>query len=433
MIQRVKLLLCIGVAFSSGFGGNGFGGSVTAAELPHYADKQHLGVASCASSVCHGSVKSKTSSAVRQNEYVIWSRLDRHRISYNTLLNEESKAIARKLGLKSAHTADICLDCHADNVADNLRGPRFQIDDGVGCEACHGGAENYISSHVDSDTPRDEVLHAGLYPTDEPRARAKLCLSCHLGVGDKMATHDIMGAGHPRISFELDTFGALQPAHYVMDQDYKDNKWAGSSVELWSIGQVEASRQTLILIRDRLKTNGLFPELALFDCHSCHHSMSDQKWLANDRSNLPPGSVRLNDANFVMLFAIASVVSPDLERSLKKGLRSLHQTVAKGGSVKKQIASLLTMLDSLDGKLDNANLNSVVPNLRKAIVKRAAAGKLNDYVGAEQATMAVDMLLSVEGKRAKHAKSLEKLYKSVNDEDNFEPYQFAKAMKKLAG
>jgi len=429
MIQRVKLLLCTGIA---AFGVSVMGG-VTAAELPHYSDTQHLGVASCASSVCHGSVRSRTSTAVRQNEYVIWSRQDRHRISYNTLLNDESKAIAKKLGLKSAHTADICLDCHADNVATHLRGSRFQIDDGVGCEACHGGAENYISSHVDADTPRDEVLNAGLYPTDDPRARAKLCLSCHLGVGDKMATHDIMGAGHPRISFELDTFGALQPAHYVLDKDYKDNKWAGSSVELWSIGQVEAARQTLLLIRDRLNTKGLFPELALFDCHSCHHSMSDQKWVANDRSSLPPGSVRLNDANFVMLLAISSVVSQDLERSLKKGLRSLHQTVGKGSNVKNQIVSLLALLDSLDGKLDKVDLNAVVPKLRKAIVKRAAAGKLNDYVGAEQATMAVDMLLSVEGKRAKHAKSLENLYKSVNDEDNFEPNKFARAMKKLAG
>ena len=67
-----------------------------------------------------------------------------------------------------------------------------------------------------------------------------------------MANHNIMGAGHPRISFELDTFSWLQPAHYNLDEDYRAEKWAGSSLELWTIGQVEAARQTLGLIKDGL-------------------------------------------------------------------------------------------------------------------------------------------------------------------------------------
>ena len=425
MTHAFKILMCTSAMLL-------FASNVIA-ELPQYDDTKHLGVASCASSVCHGSVQSRSSTAVRQNEYVIWSRRDRHRISYTTLLNEESKAIAKKLGLINAHEADICLDCHADNVAVELRGPKFQIDDGIGCEGCHGGAENYISSHVDSDTSRIEKLDAGLYPTDDAHARAKLCLSCHLGVGNKMATHEIMGAGHPRISFELDTFSALQPAHYVMDKDYRENKWSGSSVELWSVGQIEASRQTLMLISERLHSKGLFPELALFDCHSCHHSMSDQKWQANERSNLSPGSVRLNDANFVMLFAIASVVSPDMEKSLKASLKGLHSSVNNGGDVKQRISGLLIILDRLDSDLDAADLDSMTTKLRKTIVKRAAAGKLNDYVGAEQATMALDMLLSLEGERSKHAKWLDKLYDSVSDEDHFEPYKFSKVMRQFAG
>ena len=172
------------------------------ADVPQYSEEQHLGVASCASGVCHGSVRGRTATPVNQNEYVIWSRRDRHRIAYNTLLTDESKQIASKLGLKNAHEADMCLDCHADNVPEEKRGERFQITDGVGCESCHGGAERFISTHVDPDTGRAENIEAGLYPTDDPRARAKLCLSCHLGTSEKMASHDIMGAGHPRISFE---------------------------------------------------------------------------------------------------------------------------------------------------------------------------------------------------------------------------------------
>ena len=83
-----------------------------------------------------------------------------------------------------------------------------------------------------------------------------------------------------RISFELDTFGALQPPHYVVDDDYKAEKWHGSQIDLWAIGQVTAAKQTLALIDDRLEQGGLFPEIALFDCHACHQCERQEGLLA---------------------------------------------------------------------------------------------------------------------------------------------------------
>jgi len=47
-----------------------------------------------------------------------------------------------------------------------------------------------------------------MYPTEEPMERARLCLSCHLGTERKFATHEIMGAGHPRLAFELELYGS---------------------------------------------------------------------------------------------------------------------------------------------------------------------------------------------------------------------------------
>lgn len=86
-------------------------------------------------------------------------------------------------------------------------------------------------SHADNVT-------AGLYPTDRVADRAELCLSCHLGNGDKFATHRIMAAGHPRQSFELDTFTELwrtagrQP-HYRVDADYRQRKSSSSHSYTW--------------------------------------------------------------------------------------------------------------------------------------------------------------------------------------------------------
>ena len=111
------------------------------APLPQDDNYKHQGVASCASSFCHGALNEKSTYTVLQNEYITWTRHDRHAKAYNTLLTDESKRIAANLGLKNAHTADMCLDCHADNVQDSQRGVLFDISDGVGCEACHGGAE----------------------------------------------------------------------------------------------------------------------------------------------------------------------------------------------------------------------------------------------------------------------------------------------------
>ena len=71
VINTLSALSGIGLLFMS---------SMTFAEpeLPHYAEDKHLGVASCSSSTCHGSVRPWQNANVFQNEYVTWSREDAH-------------------------------------------------------------------------------------------------------------------------------------------------------------------------------------------------------------------------------------------------------------------------------------------------------------------------------------------------------------------
>src|SRR5579862_2835448 len=116
---------------------------------------KHLGVASCAASVCHGKLTAQTGRDVALNEYRIWLEQDRHSQAYRALDNPRSRSIAANLGLPSASAAKICLDCHADNVPANQRGPKFQLSDGVQCEACHGGSEKWIETHT-----QQTVTHA---------------------------------------------------------------------------------------------------------------------------------------------------------------------------------------------------------------------------------------------------------------------------------
>jgi hypothetical protein len=86
------------------------------------------------------------------------------------------------------------------------------VTDGVGCEACHGPADKWIRSHTAPGATHADNVAKGMYPTEKPVEQAKLCLSCHVGDSSRFVSHRIMGAGHPRLSFELDTFAQLAPA-----------------------------------------------------------------------------------------------------------------------------------------------------------------------------------------------------------------------------
>ena len=398
--------------------------------LPQYSEDAHIGVATCASSVCHGSVRPRSSTSVSQNEYVVWSRLDTHKNAYSILLSEESYWIAKNLGLENAHEAQVCLDCHADNVATEKQGTRFQIEDGVGCEACHGGSERYLSSHTDPNRTHQQNVDDGLYPTDRLEERAKLCFSCHVGDEQKIASHEIMGAGHPRLSFELDTFGALQPAHYTLDDDYLSKKWSSDHVTIWALGQVEAGYQTLKLIEEHLSKDKLFPELSLFDCHSCHHPMSNLRWEQRAMVDLPPGSVRLNDAGFSMLSSIARVVLPRRADSLEQQIRGLHQATASKGDILRAASELSKTITQLKTAINRyESIEEQSDALLGDVVATGGAGGFRDYVAAEQAVMAVDLLMDSVVKRELNNEWLDQLYVSVEDEDIFDPYSFADVMR----
>ncbi len=122
----------------------------------------------------------------------------------------------------------------------------------------------------------------------------------------------MMGAGHPRMAFELDTFTAVEPAHFKPDTDWEKRKRMWDGVKVWAIGQaLVVSEMMDVLVDPKRGRDGLFPELVLFDCHACHHPMSDSRW-APRVAGLGPGSVRLNDSSMLMVRQIAHVVDPPL-------------------------------------------------------------------------------------------------------------------------
>ncbi|XOV78038.1 MAG: multiheme c-type cytochrome [Aestuariibacter sp.] len=408
-----------------------------AAPVPQYDGLKREGVASCASSTCHGSVFPRAASKVAQNEYVTWSRHDAHAQAYKTLLTEESKLIAEKLGLPNAHEAGICLDCHADNVAENQHGERFVLADGVGCEACHGGAENYLDSHTNPDTTHAENIANGLYPTDNPTDRAMLCLSCHLGNETKFATHTIMGAGHPRLSFELDTFTILQPLHFEIDEDYRANKVHSDNFHTWVLGQLQTAISTLENIETRLYLDdSLFPEVALFDCHSCHHSMEDIKWNKAKGGGMKPGDIRLNDAHLKIVTIITRVFSHELNSSLQATIKKLKSNIHNKAAVTQHTSELRRLLVQVSGDItqrQNIPMETKAHQILVQILDMGGAGQFYDYIAAEQAVMAIDILVTTLNQQSKLDNEIEQLYQSVQNEVLFDGDRLKRVLNNIAG
>ena len=311
--------------------------------------------------------------------------------------------------------------------------------DGVSCEACHGPAEGWIEAHVAPGATHAENVKRGLYPTSDPVALARLCLSCHFGNKDKFVTHRMMGAGHPRMSFELDTFAQTQPPHFVADADWQRRKGTFDTVRLWAIGQAVAATETLdVLLDPRRSRDGLFPELVIFDCHACHHPMSELRW--SPRVHASPGRIRLNDSAFLMLRQIARrVLAAEEANVFAQRVGELHRAVAgDGGDPLEAARALRAMLDRMKTLL--AARTFVAEDLRAiamGLVEDGVAGQYHDYAGAEQATMAIGSVLAFMGRRGELANvaganaALAKLHAVVRDDEKYRPERFREALAAL--
>ncbi len=408
--------------------------------IPLTAPAVHLGVSSCGGSSCHGALQPWPGSTVQQNEFIAWQTKDPHAKAYRTLTSERSKRIAKNLGLETAYEAKICLDCHADNVPAEHRAKGFEISDGVGCESCHGGAVEWLGLHVGGKSDHAANVKAGMFPTDNPVARAKLCLSCHFGDPDRFITHRIMGAGHPRLRFELDTFTATQPAHFVVDADYVKRKTAPDHIKVWAIGQVTTIESLMDAMLDpKRNQSGIFPELVFFDCHACHHPMSNVRW--EPRAGAGPGVPRVADANMIMLGVFLDQFDATRAADFHTKTMALHQASLKGYDA--TVSAARALKSTVTGMPERIAAMSWSQTQMRAlllgVIARGMQGGYAEYAAAEQATMALSAIL--DAMRAGGAltpdqyKALTALlntcYAAVEKDEAYNPRQFLAALQTL--
>lgn len=358
--------------------------------LPDEGSATHVGAATCAGSDCHNASRQMAWTNVLQREFAIWAEHDAHSDAYADLGSPRAKRIAARLGIDQATRARTCLRCHSDYVPPGRRGENYAIGDGVACEACHGGAQNYLGTHSSGTATRAENLANGMYPTEEPAARARLCLGCHLGRENEPLRHRLHGAGHPRLTFELDTYAEVRPAHHRVDQDYLQRKQGSYGARAWAIGQVATARRRLELLTAHPDSgSSLYPELSHFECYGCHRR-------TDGPAPTPATAPRTKDAALQMSTVVAHVYRPDLEAPLTVGIERLQAASRTDRSA--WIAAAEALKNPVDRLANNlADAPSDAETARRLLVeltRRAAAGGWPSASQAEQATFAAATLLT---------------------------------------
>lgn len=101
-------------------------------------------------------------------------QISRHRAAYISLQSQLAKDFAVKNNIPEPVKNEMCLGCHT--TSGFLKGfqsqTSYKIEEGVGCEGCHGAGSKYSPAEI----MKDEALYKrnGGIIGDE-----KLCLECH--------------------------------------------------------------------------------------------------------------------------------------------------------------------------------------------------------------------------------------------------------------
>jgi len=150
-------------------------------------EASYLGIAKCASSGCHGSVK-------LGNQKGPWDESP-HSKAVTNLDGKKGKEYAAKLKVENPAESELCLSCHSTalGVADERLTETFDASEGVQCEACHGAGSAYLEPHKKKERVYENLLTLGLRPLKDVQQQKNNCAKCH---GPDERYDKLKGSGH---------------------------------------------------------------------------------------------------------------------------------------------------------------------------------------------------------------------------------------------
>ncbi len=356
-------------------------------------DLQLQASASCAATACHGGPRAGVAAtgAVRGSEYPLWLESDPHARSWKTLCGDKSVKILERLQIMKDGRIldqagfDNCLACHnSTRHFQESRTPE-RITEGIGCSGCHGPDQLWRAAHTSRDWSSTAALGIGFAQTKNLLARARLCASCHVGDRDRDMNHDIIAAGHPALHYEFSTYQRRQPKHWRSGATPNEDNEAYA----WLVGQVASLDAFLTLLESRAaETNPVsqWPELAIFDCSSCHQQLTKETYRSPARTTTNPALSqwhRFGVQQFLNWRSQQAASSPtDLE--LTEALKELERALKSPGvdaqvalkASQRTRAALDRFVLSLDGQsaVNGFNASQLTSIVTMAGLDRTASG-----------------------------------------------------------
>jgi hypothetical protein len=406
---------------------------------------KYTGPGSCASPSCHGGVQVRTTSSVQQNEYSTWVVKDKHAHAFAVLTNPVATRMAKILAIEKPDSAPKCLTCHALSVPEADRARTFDSTDGVSCESCHGPASNWLGPHTTKGWTHERSVAAGMHDLREPVRRAENCLTCHLGTADKAVDHEMIAAGHPDLYFELASFTAAMPRHWVehaANDRAKEDPFA--DVRMLAAGQAVQLREQLQRVA-RNAQGSAWPEFADLDCFACHHSLTnaENSWrqelgYAGRRAGNPPWNL----SRYAVLRQIVNETDREAGRRLETDVEKLYAIMSGGSPDRSQAAAQARVTAETAGRLAQQIAAAPFDQARTQRLLQAIA-RDGDYISrqgeraAEQATMVLQSLYLAYASQAHAANdapiraALKGLFQQVENPSAYNAPKFAEQMRVL--
>ncbi len=413
----------------------------------------YMGASSCSGSNCHGNSTARTNLRIGQNEFYIWSQKDKHARAYEVLTNADAKIIAGNLKIAKPEESERCLACHAVPVGPDHQGDFYDLMEGVSCEACHGPAGQWLNPHIRPGFDRQKATSLGMYNTKDLVKRAEKCLECHAGADGKDVTHELIGAGHPRLTFEIDSYTYAMPTHWQPPKEKKDRAWL--STRVWAIGQAAAFRNQIQRLAASRRTGaGLWPDFTHFDCFACHHAVIDrlrgttekekmeQKWRRRDYDG-KPGRLVWNASSHAIFRHVVNLAASEEGKYLEQLMKTFHEGLTGKESSRQSFNAVFNKLSTLSDKLVSQVAQYTftqqgVLSLMKNISGDGHRFTASGFLAAEQAVLALASLYDAyletagampESKTIKD--TIDALHKEIQNGRAFDPAEFEATMNKL--
>ena len=248
-----------------------------------------VGTQSCSTTGCHGAT---TNEQGISSAFIRFTAADPHERAFLLLYSDSSRQMIRRLRGEEqtqlnepayfASLQEKCLGCHATPPSEPTSNRVESYLTGITCESCHGAAAEWEFTHF-----QRGAKPSGLAKLSDLTVRATVCAQCHIGPKEMLGktydvNHDLIAAGHPRLSFEFEAQLANLPAHWSEAKDVK------SHFEAWRLGELATASQ-----QDKLYSGRSAQEFASHRCFDCHHGLGPKP--AAERLTFPHQALISNE------------------------------------------------------------------------------------------------------------------------------------------